>query len=107
MSVQEEGKSRAESPEARRDWCVYLLTCADGTLYCGVTSDLERRLAMHNGLLAGGAKYTRGRRPVRLAACQEGLTRGEALRLEAKVKKKPRSEKLAALSEGQGRVSES
>jgi putative endonuclease len=107
VSVQEEGKSRAESPEARRDWCVYLLTCADGTLYCGVTSDLERRLAMHNGLLAGGAKYTRGRRPVSLAACTEGLTRGEALRLEAKVKKKPRSEKLAALSEGQGRVSES
>ena len=107
MSVQEEGKSRAESPEARRDWCVYLLTCADGTLYCGVTSDLERRLAMHNGLLAGGAKYTRGRRPVCLAACTEGLTRGEALRLEAKVKKKPRNEKLAALSEGQGRVSES
>ena len=46
MSVQEEGKSRAESPEARRDWCVYLLTCADGTLYCGVTSDLARRLAL-------------------------------------------------------------
>ena len=107
MSVQEEGKSRAESPEVRRDWCVYLLTCADGTLYCGVTSDLERRLAMHNGLLAGGAKYTRGRRPVSLAACAEGLTRGEALRLEAKVKKKPRSEKLAALTAGQGRVSES
>ena len=107
MSVQEEGKSRAESPEERRDWCVYLLTCADGTLYCGVTSDLERRLAMHNGLLAGGAKYTRGRRPVRLAACQEGLTRGEALRLEAKVKKKPRSEKLAALLEERGSVPES
>ena len=107
MSVQEEGKGRAGSPEAHRDWCVYLLTCADGTLYCGVTSDLERRLAMHNGLLAGGAKYTRGRRPVSLAACTEGLTRGEALRLEAKVKKKPRSEKLAALSEGKGRASES
>ena len=107
MSVHEEEKGRAESPEACRDWCVYLLTCADGTLYCGVTSDLERRLAMHNGLLAGGAKYTRGRRPVSLAACTEGLTRGEALRLEAKVKKKPRSEKLAALSEGKGRASES
>ena len=108
MSIQEEGKSRAERMgEASRDWCVYLLTCADGTFYCGVTSDLERRLAMHNGLLAGGAKYTRGRRPVNLAACAEGLTRGEALRLEAKVKKKPRSEKLAALTKEQGSVSES
>ncbi|MBR6673188.1 MAG: GIY-YIG nuclease family protein [Mailhella sp.] len=96
--MEEDGKGRAENPaEAHRDWCVYLLTCADGTLYCGVTSDLERRLDMHNGLLAGGAKYTRGRRPVTLTACADGLTRGEALRLEARVKKKPRSEKLAAL----------
>ena len=107
MSVlEEDGKGRAESPEARRDWCVYLLTCADGTLYCGVTSDVERRLAMHNGLLAGGAKYTRGRRPVTLTACSGGLTRGEALRLEARVKKKPRSEKLAALLAERGRGSE-
>ena len=108
MSVlKEDGKGVAgSSSEACRDWCAYLLTCADGTLYCGVTSDLERRLAMHNGLIAGGAKYTRGRRPVSLAACTEGLTRGEALRLEAKVKKKPRSEKLAALAEGKESVSE-
>ena len=109
MSVlEEDGKGRAESPdEAHRDWCVYLLTCADGTLYCGVTSDLERRLAMHNGLLAGGAKYTRGRRPVTLTACADGLTRGEALRLEARVKKKPRSEKLATLLKERGSVLES
>ena len=106
MSVQEEGKCRAQSPEACRDWCVYLLTCADGTLYCGVTSDLERRLAMHNGLLAGGAKYTRGRRPVSLAACAGGLTRGEALRLESRVKKKPRREKLEALLAEGGRSTE-
>ena len=99
MSVLEDaGKGRAErGGESSRNWCVYLLTCADGTLYCGVTSDMERRLAMHNGLLAGGAKYTRGRRPVSLTACADGLTRGEALRLEAKVKKKPRSGKVAAL----------
>ena len=108
MSVLEEGKSRAERMgEASRDWCVYLLTCADGTLYCGVTSDMERRLAMHNGLLAGGAKYTRGRRPVSLTACAAGLTRGEALRLEAKVKKKPRSEKAATLLGTGGSGSES
>ena len=104
MSVlEEDGKGRAEGPESHRDWCVYLLTCADGTLYCGVTSDLERRLAMHNGLLAGGAKYTRGRRPVSLAACAGGLTRGEALRLESRVKKKPRCEKLEALLAEGGR----
>ncbi|MEG6502462.1 GIY-YIG nuclease family protein, partial [Desulfovibrio sp. 1214_IL3152] len=40
-------------------WLVYLLECADGTLYCGITRDMERRLAQHNGALAGGARYTR------------------------------------------------
>ena len=81
-----------------RDWCVYLLTCADGTLYCGVTKDLPRRLDMHNGRRAGGARYTRGRRPVTLTAFTQGLTQGEALRLEARVKKAPRSAKAALLS---------
>ena len=48
-------------------WYVYLLRCADATLYCGVTTDMERRLREHN---AGsrGAKYTRARRPVELVA---------------------------------------
>ena len=94
MSTLEDSKS---APPAR-DWCVYLLTCADGTFYCGVTNDLPRRLDMHNGKLAGGAKYTRGRRPVALTACTEGLTQGEALRLEARVKKAQRATKLALLT---------
>ena len=78
-------------------WSVYLLCCADGTFYCGVTTDVERRLAMHNGEKPGGARYTRGRRPVTLAACADGLEHGEALRLEAQIKRLPRAEKLAAL----------
>ena len=47
-------------------WTVYVLECADGTLYTGIASDLDRRLRQHNGLLAGGPRYTSGRRPVRL-----------------------------------------
>lgn len=78
-------------------WSVYLLLCADGTLYCGITLDVARRTAMHNGLLPGGAKYTRGRRPVRLLSCAGGFRREEALRLERKIKKLPREKKLAAL----------
>lgn len=81
-----------------RDWSLYLLTCADGTLYCGVTTDVERRVAMHNGNIAGGAKYTRARRPVSLTASVDGLTRSEALRLEARIKKLERHEKLPALA---------
>lgn len=92
----EKGGAKPSAP-GRRDWCVYLLACSDGTLYCGVTNDLPRRLDMHNGRLAGGAKYTRGRRPVTLAACAQGLTQGEALRLEAQVKKTPRAGKEALL----------
>ena len=80
------------------DWSVYLLRCADGTLYCGVSVAVARRVAMHNGLLAGGAKYTRGRRPVMLLACAGGMTREEALRLEQRVKRLPRARKLEALS---------
>lgn len=90
---------RERTAEGRGDWSVYLLTCADGTLYCGVTTDVARRIAMHNGELAGGARYTRGRRPVTLTACVGGLSRSEALRLEAKVKKLPRDAKAAALGD--------
>ena len=54
-------------------WHVYLLRCADDTLYCGVTTDLDRRLAQHNGRLAGGARYTRPRRPVALQVMELGL----------------------------------
>ncbi|WP_459855375.1 GIY-YIG nuclease family protein [Humidesulfovibrio idahonensis] len=76
-------------------WHVYLLTCADGTLYCGVTSDLARRLAEHNGGPSGaGAKYTRARRPVALAAHAPCADKSAALRLELAVKKRPRAAKL-------------
>jgi putative endonuclease len=79
-------------------WHVYLLTCADGTLYCGVTSDLDRRLAEHNGEAPGqGAKYTRVRRPVALAAHAPCADKSAALRLEIAVKKRPRAAKLAFL----------
>lgn len=74
-------------------WHVYLLECRDGTLYCGITCDLERRVAQHNGLLAGGARYTRGRRPVRLAASRPCADKGAALRLERAVKARPRAQK--------------
>jgi len=79
-------------------WHVYLLTCADGTLYCGVTSDLARRLAEHNGGASGaGAKYTRARRPVALAAHAPCADKSAALRLELAVKKRPRAAKLVFL----------
>ena len=74
---------------------VYLLSCADGSLYCGWTVDLERRLAAH---AAGTAsRYTRSRRPVVLAASFPMPDRVAARREEARIKALPRGEKLALL----------
>ncbi len=58
-------------------WFVYLLRCADGSLYTGITTDLQRRLHEHNHT-AAGARYTRARRPVELHYYEEAADRGEA-----------------------------
>ena len=77
---------------AARTWSVYLLRCADGTLYAGATNDIERRLAAH---ARGQVKYTRGRLPVRLWWIEEVGGQGAALSREAAVKRKSRAQKLA------------
>lgn len=76
-------------------WFVYLLRCADGTLYTGVTTDPERRLREHNAGGKLGARYTRARRPVTLAHCEEAASRSEAYRREVAIKKLSRDSKLA------------
>jgi putative endonuclease len=73
-------------------WVCYLLECADGTLYCGITNDLDRRLAAHNA--GAGAKYTRSRTPVQLAYAETLGDRSAALKREAEIKKLDRSQKL-------------
>ena len=78
-------------------WKVYLLRCADGTLYCGSTVDLERRLAQHNGEAPGGARYTRSRRPCELACFAPCPDRSSAMKLEAQIKRLARKDKIAAL----------
>ncbi|HEX6390299.1 MAG TPA: GIY-YIG nuclease family protein [Solirubrobacteraceae bacterium] len=75
---------------------VYLLRCADGTLYTGWTVDVERRVARH---AAGKAsRYTRSRLPVELAGVIEVADRSAAMREEARIKRLPRAEKLALLA---------
>jgi putative endonuclease len=75
-------------------WSVYLLRCVDGTLYCGATNDVTRRLAAH---ARGRVKYTRGRLPVELAHLEAAADRSDALRREAAWKRLPRAEKLRRL----------
>jgi putative endonuclease len=71
---------------------VYLLRCSDGSLYCGWTSDLDRRMSAHS---AGSAsRYTRSRLPVELVASFPVADRSAALREEARIKRLPRAAKL-------------
>ena len=83
--------------ERKRDttWHVYLLECSDGSYYCGITTDLDRRIDEHNS--GSGAKYTRGRCPVKLIASVSVGDRSAALKLEAATKKKRKNEKVKFL----------
>lgn len=74
----------------------YILECADGTLYCGSTNDIKKRLKAHNGLKRG-AKYTRSRRPVILRHTEEFKTATEAKKREVAIKGLTREEKLAII----------
>ena len=74
-------------------WCCYLLKCADDTLYCGITNDLEKRLVVHNA--GEGAKYTRGRTPVTLVYKESCADKSAALKRELQIKRFTREEKLA------------
>ena len=74
-------------------WFVYIARCADGSLYTGIARDVPARLAAHDA--GKGAKYTRGRGPLRLLAQRRCPTKGAALRLELALKRLSREEKLA------------
>jgi putative endonuclease len=76
---------------------LYILKCADGTLYTGITTDLKRRVGEHNSLTLG-AKYTHSRRPVKLVYSRSLKDRSKATREEARVKKLTRAEKLLLVS---------
>lgn len=80
---------------ASASWRVYLLRCADGTLYTGVTVDMRRRLRQHNGELAGGARYTRSRRPVTLLWERSAANRSVAQAMESRLRRLTRGQKLA------------
>ena len=82
---------------------VYILRCADKTLYTGYTTDIDKRLKEHNGKgvtpteLSAGAKYTRSRRPVKLVYQETFESKGEALSREYAIKQLDRTKKLALI----------
>ncbi|MBE6664118.1 MAG: GIY-YIG nuclease family protein [Ruminococcaceae bacterium] len=77
----------------------YILRCADGTLYCGWTNDLEKRIKTHND--GKGAKYTRSRLPVKLVYFEKFESSVEAQKREREIKKLSRSEKLNLMQKDQ------
>ena len=80
-----------------KEWTVYILECGDGTLYTGITDDLERRLAAHGA--GRGAKYTRGRGPLTLRYAETLPDKSAALKRECALKRLRRGEKLELIAE--------
>lgn len=87
-------KRKADEPLGDT-WYVYLLRCADGSLYTGITKDVNRRCRQHNDGTA--SRYTRSRRPTKLAYQEEHVSTSAALKREAAIKAMSRREKLALI----------
>ena len=79
-------------------WTVYMIRCNDGSLYTGITTDLERRFSQHEGL-PSGAKYFNGRRPLEVVYSETGHDRSGACKREAAIKKLSRTAKLALIAD--------
>lgn len=83
-------------PSAAEAWFVYIVRCADQTLYTGIARDVAARLRAHES--GRGARYTRSRGPLELCAVRRCSSKGQALKLEARVKRLRREEKERLLS---------
>lgn len=76
----------------------YIIRCEDGSLYTGITTDVNRRFKEHQGQLAGGAKYTKGRMPVKIEAVWQSDNRSLASKLEYRIKKLSKTDKELLVS---------
>ena len=77
-------------------WHVYIVECSDGTLYTGITNDLDRRITAHND--GRGAKYTKSRRPVRLRFSEPAADRKNASQREYAIKSLRKAEKMRLIT---------
>jgi putative endonuclease len=81
----------------KKDWVVYLVRCADKSLYCGITNYIQKRLVAHNA--GQGAKYTKSRIPVDVAGVSSKMSKSEALKLECHIKQVPAGKKVFELTQ--------
>ena len=86
-----------QGDESKEMHYIYLVRCSDDSLYCGWTTDLKRRIDAHNGHISGGAKYTRGRRPVILVYSESFHQKQEAQRREYAIKRMTKTKKLGLI----------
>ena len=93
---------RATGRQPVPPWNVYIVRCADGSLYTGVATDVTRRIAEHNGNGTRGARYTRARRPVNLVYQEPAASRSEAGQREYAIKQVNRTAKQALIARGGG-----
>lgn len=82
-------------------WSVYIVRCADNSLYTGIARDIHQRIAAHNGDGSKGARYTRSRRPVELVYQEVLPGQSEALKREYSIKQLSRAEKLQLIESAQ------
>ena len=86
-----------QGDESKEMHYIHLVRCSDDSLYCGWTTDLKRRIDAHNGHIPGGAKYTRGRRPVTLVYSESFHQKQEAQRREYAIKRMTKTKKLGLI----------
>jgi len=98
-------KIRKVAPQPTTKFFVYLLRCSDNTLYCGSTTNLDKRLHAHNNLKSA-AKYTRARRPVRLVYHEKWPTYAEVRKREGEIKRMTRKEKNVLMTKKISRVND-
>lgn len=84
---------------ADKPWFVYILRCADNSLYTGVALDVSKRLAEHNGTEKNGAKYTLARRPVKLVYREMSVSRSQACKREYAIKSLSKAEKESLIKQ--------
>jgi len=89
----------------QNNWLIYILKCKDGSLYCGITNNLAKRLKQHKGEVKGGAKYTRSHWPCKLVYKEKSASRSKALQRESVIKKMSKDEKQALINSARENIS--
>jgi len=96
--INKHGKKFFMGTTTQNNWLIYILECRDGSLYCGITNNLEKRLKQHKGEIKGGAKYTRSHWPCKLVYKEKSASRSKAAQREVVIKNMSRDEKQALIN---------